>query len=174
MFLDVFYAGIHRGPHARGRARVTMVARLCARVEHSVWFRIEKSPCWLGNSSETLAVTDWISKLALVLPYVLYCGNHRGPHARGRARVTVVIRLCARAKHSVQFRIGKSPCWLGDSREPLAVADGVFQVSTCFFDALYAGIHRGPHARGRARMTMVTRLCAHVEHSVLFRIEKSP
>ena len=44
-----------------------------------------------------------------------------------------------------------------------------FQVNMCvFLDVLYFGIHRGPHARGRARVSMVTRLCARVEHSVLY------
>ena len=42
-------------------------------------------------------------QLTCVVVYVLYYGSHRGPHARGRARVTVVTRPFARVKqiHSV-------------------------------------------------------------------------
>ena len=61
--LYVLYYGNYRGPHARGRARVTMVTRLCARVEHSVWFMFEKLACWRGSPSEPLAVAGWVSKL---------------------------------------------------------------------------------------------------------------
>ena len=65
-FVVRFFFGHHTGPHACGRARVTVVTRLCECVEHSVWFRAEKLPCWLGNSTETFAVTDWISKFTCV------------------------------------------------------------------------------------------------------------
>ena len=62
----------------RERTRVTMVTRLCARVKHSGLFRIEKSLCWLGNPSEPLAVTDWISNFKRVIVHVL---DH-GPYSK--------------------------------------------------------------------------------------------
>ena len=89
--------GPHRELHARERARVTMVTRLCARVQLSVLFRLEKSLRWPGNPDAPLAVTDCISNLTLVLLYVLYYGQYRKPHVRERARVTTVTGLCARA-----------------------------------------------------------------------------
>ena len=82
-----------------------MVTRLRARVEHSVLFTIEKSPCSLGNPSEPLAVTDWIFKSTWSLVFVLSYGAYRMPRVRERARVTMVTRLCARVEHSVLFRI---------------------------------------------------------------------
>ena len=117
--------GAYGKPRVRERARVTMVTRLCVRVEDSGLFRIEKSPCWLGNPSEHLAVTDWISKLTGDLVYFLYYGQYRKPRVRERMRVSMVTRLCARAERSVLFRIEKSPCWLGNPNEPLAVTDWI-------------------------------------------------
>ena len=115
--------GPHRELHARERARVTMVTRLCAGVEHIVWFRIDKSPCSFGNPSEPFAVTDWISKLSGVLVYVLYYGQYRKPHVLERARVTMFARLRAGVEHHVLFRTDKSQCWFGNPSEPLALAD---------------------------------------------------
>ena len=137
-FLYVLHYGRHRVPHAHGRTRVTMVTRLCARVQRSVWFGIGRSPCWLGNSSDPLAVTDGISKLTLVLLYVLDSGNHGGPHARGRARVTMATRLCARVEQPVVwFRIGKSPCWLGNSSGPLAVTSLISKLTCVLLCAFF-------------------------------------
>ena len=84
-------------PYVRERARVTMVFRLCARVERSVLFRIEELSCWLGSPSEPLAVADWISKLTWVPLLSLYCGQYREPYVHDRARVTMVTGLRARA-----------------------------------------------------------------------------
>ena len=80
------------------------------------------------SPSEPLVVTDWVSKLACVLLYVLYYGRYTKPRARERARVTrarvaVVTRLCARVGQSVLFRIEKSPCRPGESSDPLIVTD---------------------------------------------------
>ena len=129
MFLDVFYAGIHRGPHARGRARVTVVTRLCARVEHSVLFRIGKFPCWLRSPNEPLAVAGRISRLTSVLVYVTYYGQYRKPRVHERARVTMVTRLCAHVEQSLLFRAEQSLCSLGSPSEPLAVTHWIFKLT---------------------------------------------
>ena len=150
MFSYVPHYGNHKGPHARGRARVTMVTRLCARVERSVWFRIDKSPCLLGNPNEPLAVTDWISKLTWVLLHFLYYGNHGGPHARRHARVTVVTRLCARVEHSVWFKIPKSQCWPGNSSGPLAVTRWISKLTCVFLCPSLWKPQRAPRAGTRA------------------------
>ena len=124
VLLYVLYNWQYREPQACERARVTMVTSFCARVEHSVLFEIERSPCWPGNPSEALAGVEWISKLTLSLLYVLYYGQTREHHARERARVTMVTRLCARAQGIVIcFRIQETPCLLGGAREPLVVTD---------------------------------------------------
>ena len=69
-FLCVQSYGHHRERHAGGRARVTMVTRRRAGVEVSVLPEIPKSPCWLGNSNDHVAVTDWISKEGVGRLYV--------------------------------------------------------------------------------------------------------
>ena len=48
-------------PATRVRARTRAV-----RVISSGLTAVEQSPCWPGNASEPLAVTDWISRLTLV------------------------------------------------------------------------------------------------------------
>ena len=87
----------------RERTRVTMVTRLCARVKHSVLFRISKTLCRFGNQSEPVAVADWISNPIWVILHVLYHGQYRKPRVRERAQVTMVARLCARVEHSFWF-----------------------------------------------------------------------
>ena len=80
----VLYSGQCSKPHVHEREWMTMATRLCARVEHLVLFRIDKSPCWFGNPSETLAVTDWFAKCTWVLVHVLYCGQYRKTRVRER------------------------------------------------------------------------------------------
>ena len=88
-------------------------------------FRVGTLPCSLGNPSEPLAVTDRIFKSTWSLLYVLSYGAYVKPRVRERARVTMVTRLCVRVEDYGLFRIEKSPCWLGNPNEPLAVTDWI-------------------------------------------------
>ena len=90
------YYGQYRKPRVRERMRVSMVTRLCARAERSVLFRIEKSPCWLGNPNEPLAVTDWISKFCIV-------------QARNVAMLTWKSK-CALSGDRLNFQVDMSSC----------------------------------------------------------------
>ena len=74
-FLYVLYYWHDRKPHARERARVTMVTRLCARVARSVLFRIRSRHVGLENPSEPLAVVNWVSKVTRAVLIVSALGN---------------------------------------------------------------------------------------------------
>ena len=163
---------MQKAPRARTNAG-NIVTRLCARVKHSVLFRISKTLCRFGNQSEPVAVADWISNSIWVIMHVLYHGQYRKPRVCEHAQVTMVARLCARVEHSVLFRIGKFPCWLRSPNEPLAVAGRISRLTSVLVYVTYYGQYRKPRVHERARVTMVTRLCAHVEQSLLFRAEQS-
>ena len=129
---------------------MTMVTRLCARVEHSVLFRIGKFPCWFGNPNEPLAVADRISRLTSVLVYVTYYGQYRKPRVHERARVTMVTRLCAHVEQSLLFRAEQSLCSLGSPSEPLAVAHWISKV-TWAYCVCYLSWAMQKSSRARAR-----------------------
>ena len=135
---------------------------------------MQKSPCWLGNSNDHLAVTDLILNLLSVFVYAWYYGHHGEHRAGGRARVTMVTRRRAGAERFVLLEIQKSPCWLGDSNGHLAVTDWISKVISVFVYAWYCGHHREHRAGGRARVTRVTRRRAGVERCVLPEMQESP
>ena len=51
------------------------------------------------------------------------------------------------------------------------MTDWVSKLSWFLLYVIYCGQYRKPRARERVRVSMVTRLCARVERSVLFRME---
>ena len=107
--LYVIYCGQYRKPRARERVRVSMVTRLCARVERSVLFRMERSPCWLGEQSAPLVVVGWVSKVTKAVVYYFCYGQYMQPQACERARVTMFTRLCVCVEHAVLVIIETSP-----------------------------------------------------------------
>ena len=135
----------------RERARVTMVTRLCAGVEHSVLFTVEKSPCSLGNPSETFAVTDWISKLTWdSCVRSLLWAIQKAPRARSRTGYHGHPPVRVR-RAFVLFTTVKSSCWLGNPSELLAVTDWISPSTWVFVCVLYSGdtgIPMHAHERG--------------------------
>ena len=97
--------------------------------------------------------------------YVIYYVQCRKPRVRERARVTMATRLCARAEHSVNFRISKTLCCSANPSERLAMAHWISKLPWVIFLIFHNFQCRKPHVRERARVSMVTRLCARVEHS---------
>ena len=87
-------------------------ARRGARAGSAVFSKIEKWPCWPGNSIEPLTVTDWMFKLTWILVYLsITCHNQLPTRARRGARACV--------GSSVLSTVEESPCWLGNSNEAL-------------------------------------------------------
>ena len=137
-------------PRARARTRPRERP-----VRSFVLSTMENSPCWPGNQSESLAVTDRSSKLTWLLVHVL-CRRSltsQTPRARARPRERPV-------RSSVFSTMEKSPCWPERSREPFALTDRMPKFTWLLVHVL---CHRSlttqtPRARARAR----ARACAPV------------
>ena len=98
--------------------------------------------------------------------------GNAAPSARTRAGDHGHPLVCARRACCVSY--DRSLSWLGNPSGPLAVADWTSKLTGVLSYVLHCMQYRKHRARKRARVTMVTRLCAGVEHSVLFRTEQTP
>ena len=80
---------------------------------------------------------------------------------------------CARQAFSVDL-IKKRPCWFGNLSGHSVVTNCISKITWTLWYGLCSGNHREPRARGRVRVTVVTRRRACVALSVLWEMEKSP
>ena len=92
--------------------------------------------------------------------------NTEKPHVRECAWVTMVTRSCAHVERSVLFRVARPLGWFRNPSEPVAVVDWISKFTWVLLSVPYFGKYRKCQARERARVTMVTRLCARIEHAV--------
>ena len=92
--------------------------------------------------------------------------NTEKTHVRECAWVTMVTRLRAHVERSVLVRVARPLEWFRNPSEPVAVVDWISKFALVIWSVPYLGKCRKCQARERARVTMVTRSCARIEHAV--------